>query len=162
MDNSKENIRHLLDKYWNSESSLEEEQTLTAYFSQPSVDKEFEAFKPLFNYFDEQRQLSVDLEDQVMARISSSKQKGKVIQMPWRRVISIAASLLLLVSMGIAVFQYRQNQNSRQAFADTFQTPEEALEQTKAALLYLSNRMNRASDQAAKSLSKTQSLNILN
>jgi hypothetical protein len=164
MDNSKENIRQLLEKYWNSESSLEEEKTLATYFNQPEVDQEFEAYKPLFNYFDEQRQLTIDLEDQIMSRISGSKEKekGKIIGMPWRRAISIAASLILILSVAIGVSQYRSQAKRDMGLVDTFQTPEEALEQTKAALLFLSQRMNKASDQAAKSLSKTQSLNILN
>jgi len=162
MDNSKENINQLLDKYWNSESSLEEEKILVAYFNQPVIDQEFEAYRPLFNYFDEQRQLTIDLEDQIMSRISDNKEKGKIIQLPWRRIISIAASIALFFSVSIAVFQYRNQNNHQMDMVDTFQTPEEALEQTKAALLFLSQRMNKASDQAAKSLSKTQSLNILN
>lgn len=162
MDNSKEYIKQLLDKYWNSESSLEEEHILTAYFNQPDVDQEFEAFKPLFNYFDEQRRLTIDLEDQIMSKINDAKPEGKVIRMPWRRVISIAASVLIFISLTFSIFQYRQNNKGNIGFADTYQTPEEALEQTKAALLYLSQRMNKASDQATKSLHKTQNLNILN
>ncbi|MDZ4707365.1 MAG: hypothetical protein SH818_03095 [Saprospiraceae bacterium] len=162
MDNSKEYIKQLLDKYWNSESSLEEEKALAAYFNQPEIDQEFEVYRPLFNYFDEQRQLTIDLEDQIMSRISDKKEKGKIIQMPWRRVVSIAASIALFLSVLLATFQYRNQNNREMDMVDTFQTPEEALEQTKAALLFLSHRMNKASDQAAKSLSKTQSLNILN
>jgi hypothetical protein len=164
MDNSKENIRQLLDKYWSSESSLDEEKALASYFSQPEVDQEFEAYKPLFNYFVEQRQLTIDLEDQIMSRITYTKEKenGKVINMPWRRAIAIAASLALILSVTIAISQYRTHAKRDMGMVDTFQTPEEALEQTKAALLFLSQRMNKASDQATKSLSKTQSLNILN
>jgi len=162
MDNSKEYIRQLLEKYWSSESTLEEEHTLASYFNQLAVDKEFEAFKPLFNYFDEQRKVSIDLEDQIMSRIAQSESKGKVIHMPWRRVISIAATILLILSVPIAISQYRQHNKQALVITDTYQTPEEALEQTKAALLYLSRRMNKASEQATKSLSKTQSLNILN
>lgn len=168
MDNSNEHIRPLLDKYWSGDTSLEEEKILTQYFNQASVDKEFEAFKPLFNYFDEQRQLSVDLEDQIMARIAGSEKKtigepkGKVIPLSWRRVAAIAASLLLILTVSFGISQYRQTGKSDMVMSDTYQTPEEALEQTKAALLYLSSRMNKASEQATKSLSKTQSLNILN
>ncbi len=163
MDSFKENIKMLLDKYWAGESSLEEETTLLNYFNQSVVDEEFKVFQPLFNYFERERSTTVDLEDQVMERIQKQKLVTKVISMQWKQMVALAASFLLLLSLGIFMYQTNKSQQEKQiVMTDTFQSPEEALAQTKAALLYLSNRMNKAADKATKSISKTENLNILN
>ncbi|MDD2504292.1 MAG: hypothetical protein PHG58_10675 [Clostridia bacterium] len=44
-------IRELLDKYFNGETSLDEEKMLREYFSGNQTDAEFEQYAPMFNYF---------------------------------------------------------------------------------------------------------------
>ncbi len=162
MNNSKKYINQLLDKYWAGETTLEDEKVLAAYFNTDQVDEDFKPFKPLFEYFDQQRQVSVDLEDQVMERIRSKRIETKVIRLTWKRALAVAASLILLVTAGISTYRYQLSKKDNLVMQDTFESPEEALEQTKAALLYLSNRMNRVADQTTKSLEKTENLDILN
>ena len=162
MNNSKKYINQLLDKYWAGESTLEDEKNLAAYFSSGQVDEAFKPFKPLFDYFDHERQVSVDLEDQVMERIRSKRVEPKVIRLSWKRALAVAASLILLVTAGISTYRYQLSKKDTLVMQDTFDSPEEALEQTKAALLYLSNRMNRVADQTTKSLEKTENLDIIN
>lgn len=162
MNNSKKYINQLLDKYWAGETTLEDEKILAAYFNTGQVDEDFKPFKPLFEYFDQQRQVSVDLEDQVMERIRSKRIETKVIRLTWKRALAVAASLILLVTAGISTYRYQLSKKDTLVMQDTFESPEEALEQTKAALLYLSNRMNRVADQTTKSLEKTENLDILN
>src|SRR5580698_10590304 len=44
----------LLDKYWQAETTLEEEKALADYFRSPSIDPELASFRELFAYFDEE------------------------------------------------------------------------------------------------------------
>jgi len=162
MNNSKEYIKQLLDKYWAGESTLEDEKNLAAYFHAGQVDEAFKAFQPLFDYFDQERQVTIDLEDQIMDRILHPRSEAKIVRPTWKRALAVAASLILLVTAGIGTYRYQHSQKDQLAIRDTFESPEEALEQTKAALLYLSNRMNRVADQTTKSLEKTENLDILN
>jgi hypothetical protein len=163
MDSSKENIKQLLDKYWAGETSLTEESQLSSYFTSGKVDEEFKAYAPLFAFFAEERNLTIDIEDDIIAKIEAAKPEAKIISFNWRRAIAVAASLLLVISLGILT--YRNQEHKKQvdlAQLDTFESPEQALEQTKAALQFLSTKMNKATDKAAKTISKTKSLDIIN
>ncbi|MEP7321072.1 MAG: hypothetical protein ABI761_04095 [Saprospiraceae bacterium] len=167
MDISKENIKLLLDKYWAGDTSLEEETTLTTYFTTLNNYEEFKAYATLFIFFNEERKQTIDLEDIILSKISMQpavlkKPEGKVIRMNWQKVSAIAASILVIITLGIGVFQTQLKQKQSLAQLDTFDSPEKALEQTKAALLFLSSRMNKGTNKAAKSISKTETLNILN
>lgn len=48
-------IKVLLDKYFNAETTLEEEETLRKYFEGDNTDKELISYKPLFNCFTQER-----------------------------------------------------------------------------------------------------------
>ena len=48
-------IKGILDRYWEGETSLKEEQLLKTYFNSNQVAKELESFRPLFVYYKEQK-----------------------------------------------------------------------------------------------------------
>ena len=48
-------INQLLDRYWQGETTLEEEQILRSFFSQLCVPEELAKFRPLFVYRAEDR-----------------------------------------------------------------------------------------------------------
>jgi hypothetical protein len=168
MDNSKRHINLLLEKYWEGESTLAEEAQLTAYFTSLHVEEEFKVYAPLFTYFYKERQLTVDLEDEIMEKIQEVQStsvpiRSNIIRLSWQKVVALAASLLLVITIGFNTYKSQlQQRRVTLAQMDTFESPEQALAQTKAALFFLSSRMNKATDKAAASISKTKSLDIIN
>jgi len=93
---SKENIQALIDKYFEGLTSLEEEQLLRDFFQQGKVDEEFEELKPMFRFFAEER------------KNNKEESTGKTIKVRLIRWISVAACLILLLSIGLFL-NFRSN-----------------------------------------------------
>jgi hypothetical protein len=145
MDSKK--IEELLQKYWDCETSLEEEQQLQEYFRQGNVPEHMKETGALFQYFGQQKKKSVQgqFDTQVLAKI---KPKGKVTNLV-QISLRIAAGIAVVVA---AVFFVRQEirKNDEVAMEDTFEDPQKALEETKKALLMISKGFGSAEQQAKK------------
>ena len=51
---TKEQITSLLDKYWEAETSVEEEKVLKAYFSSDEIEPTVRQYKTMFAHFEKQ------------------------------------------------------------------------------------------------------------
>lgn len=139
----------LLEKYWNCETSLEEEQQLRSYFSGGQIPDSMKDPAELFRFFETERTRSlgetfdVDLKKQVR-----KEQKGaKVISMVrWVQMARIAAGVLVVVAAGYFV----RNELRKSSPTDTFDDPALALEETKKVLMMISKGFGKAKVEAGK------------
>ena len=79
-------INQLLERYWNGETSLEEEQILRSFFSQICVPEELSKYRPLFNYEQTETKtdrLGDDFDERIMSMIDEP-QEIKVKAQPIR------------------------------------------------------------------------------
>ena len=79
-------INQLLERYWNGETSLEEEQILRSFFSQICVPEELAKYRPLFNYEQTETKtdrLGDDFDERIMYMIDEP-QEIKVKAQPIR------------------------------------------------------------------------------
>lgn len=79
-------INQLLERYWNGETSLEEEQILRSFFSQICVPEELAKYRPLFNYEQTETKtdrLGDDFDERIMSMIDEP-QEIKVKAQPIR------------------------------------------------------------------------------
>lgn len=79
-------INQLLERYWNGETSLEEEQILRSFFSQICVPEELAKYRPLFNYEQTETKtdrLGDDFDERIMSMIGEP-QEIKVKAQPIR------------------------------------------------------------------------------
>jgi hypothetical protein len=143
-------IESLLEKYWNCETTLEEEQHLREFFKN-EVPESMKDVAEVFRYFHAQQkqQLSIHNFDSVITKkIQQGTPKGKVVQL-MSNYARIAAGLLVVVAA-----TYFVRQEVRKAYppeiADTYSDPKLALEETKKAFLMISNGFNRAQKEASK------------
>jgi hypothetical protein len=98
-------IERLLERYFEGETSLKEEQTLREYFRGKTIAGHLEQYRAIFSAFEEdtmEKCISPDFEQKVTA--SLSPHSGKIVSlMPVRKKIlyisSIAASILLLAGL---------------------------------------------------------------
>ncbi|MFV0419708.1 MAG: hypothetical protein ACK5KT_13385 [Dysgonomonas sp.] len=89
------NIDELLEKYFEGETSIEEEKLLRNYFRQENIDEQHKIYAPLFNFFSEERK-----------EIAIEKKRKKTPLYTW---IGIAASIALLI--GVRAFFYAPIEN---------------------------------------------------
>jgi hypothetical protein len=148
MDSNK--IKELLEKYWSCETSLEEEQKLRAYF-QEDVPAEMSDTAELFRYFEQQQKTTLggtNFDDVVKRKIKAQSPAGKSAKM-YFNYSRIAAGIVVVVAAG-----YFVRQEVRKAYPpnveDTFSDPRVALEETKKALMMISNSFNKAHKDVGK------------
>ena len=144
------NINALLEKYWNCETSLEEEQQLKEYFRGKQIPEQLKETAVLFQYFDEHKKK--DLTDsgfdrEVLAKVKTPKQ-GKVVKLLYNSM-RIAAGIAVLV---VATFLVRNEirKGNPVPAEDTYDDPKIAFEETKKALQMISKSFGSAQDKAKK------------
>lgn len=126
----------LLEKFWDCETSPEEEKKLRLFFNETKdLPSHLLQYRELFVYQEEEGKLALDesFDQRILAKISGKKKIG-LHNSRW--IGGIAASLLLIA--GLCVLIQRQ-----QGEADTYETPEQALAEVQRALSFVSKEMNQ-------------------
>lgn len=126
-------IEDILEKYFQGETSIAEENQLKEYFSSPNVAQHLEQYKPMFGYFSQAK------EQKSAYEIPLQSKKSNVA---W---LSIAASAVVLLGIGTYFFVSEKNDTTAvasQTELGTYDDPEEALKATQKALALLSNNVN--------------------
>ena len=103
-------IKALLDKYWQAETTLEEEQQLAAYFRQPDTDPAFESYRAMFAWREEEAQWrpGADFDSRILQRIES--EEGVQTRPPAQvrsirsRSVGYAAAAAVILCIGISFF----------------------------------------------------------
>jgi hypothetical protein len=150
MDSKK--LEELLKKYWDCESSLEEEAALRSYFCGDHVPEQWRETATLFRYFDAQKNKAVEpgFDARVVHNIREVRRnnEGKVVKL-FKNSMRIAAGVAVLLA---AVYFVRQEirKNEPVATEDTYTDPQRAFEETKKALLMISKGFGSAEQQAKK------------
>ncbi|MFQ6602396.1 hypothetical protein [Flavobacterium sp. C3NV] len=125
-------IEDILEKYFQGETSIAEENQLKEYFSSSNVAQHLEQYKPMFGYFSQVKEQKSTQEIPL---------KTKKRNVAW---LSIAASVVVL--LGVGTYFYVSEKNAAPAVAQTelgtYDDPEEALAATQKALALLSSNVN--------------------
>ena len=148
------NIRKLLDKYWEGESSRLEETQLREFFAGSDVPEDLKTYQPLFQFFqiEQDKNLNGDFDQRLIEQLKSSeKPKAKVRKLPYY-LMRVAAAALLLFSIYFVNQQW--NQDNYDPVVVEEMTPEEVYEQTKAALLLVSAKLNKGTSVANDGMAK--------
>lgn len=159
-------IDHLLDKYWEVETSIEEEAALRRYFSGSNIDPKHQPYASLFAYqtilFSQTSKRPMPSRDQV----AHPSQTGQVVTMrPLRWLINAAAVTLVLFA---AVWLINSDGSaSSDAIAqvtvyDEAAETEEAIAATREALAFLSNKLDKNSRTVRRHFKQAERANIFN
>ena len=144
-------VELIIDKYWAGNTSLEEEKQLQVFFKSNDVPPHMEMYKDLFvsPELAIHPKLDKQFDAELISRISEDQISSK-----WT-MFKVAAIALILLIASISVFQI----DTKPVFAeDTFESPEEALEETKKAFILIAEAMNKG-EQPVNMLSKLDQTN---
>ncbi len=122
-------IELLLEKYFEGETTLVEENELKEYFSSSEVAPNLEQYKPLFGFF-------IKAKEQKF--VPAKPQQTKKRNVTW---LSIAASIVVLLGVGTFTY-FNQNVVQTNQELGTYDDPEEAFRETQKALALLSDHVN--------------------
>lgn len=132
-------IHILLQKYFDAETTIAEENELITYFTSGEVDESLKMYVPLFSGITE---LSADEEqanlgEDLMNYILESEHKEKLrYRWMWQVVTGIAASVIVAI---LAVNFY----SSRNEYKDTFTDPQQAYAEAIKTLQFVSGKYNK-------------------
>jgi hypothetical protein len=143
-------IEELLNKYWNCESSLEEEQQLREFFRQQEIPQQWSETAGLFRYFDlhKKKELTDPLfERAVMDSVQSGK-KGKIKSLVLNTMRIAAGISVLMIAVWFAHQEIKKSNSTE--VVDTYDDPKLAFEETKKALQMISKSFGTAEKQAKK------------
>ena len=133
-------VEHLLEKYWEGSSSIEEEKLIQEFFASNDLPKHLEVYSDLFTSpeLSIHPELGKEFDTAILNKIKAEP-KSNV----WN-AFKIAAIGLILLITSISIFQV---DTEKQVAQDTFNTPEAALAETKRAFAMISEAMNKGEQQ---------------
>jgi hypothetical protein len=139
----------LLQKYWNCETSLEEEKQLREYFGGHDIPEQLKETASVFRYFEEAKKKSLNdvaFDSQVMRKVNP--RQGQIRRLVYNSM-RIAAGLVVVIAATWFI-RTEVRQTIPQEMVDTYDDPELAFEETKKALLMISKGFGTAEKQTRK------------
>ena len=124
------NIKNLLEKYFEGETSLQEEKELKNYFSSENIAPELLQYKSMFGYFSEEK--TTESEREIVLEKKSNHRK-------W---LGMAASIVILLGIGFTFLKQPVQQDD----LGTFDDPEMALIETQKAFNLIAENLNKGKE----------------
>jgi len=149
MDSSE--LKSLLDKYWNCETTLQEEDALRAYFRNGDIPDEWKETAALFRYFEESKKKSlndISFDGEVIQKMHLPAKQSKVVKLFYNSMRIAAGLLVVIVATWFIRTEVRKS--TPQEVVDTYDDPKLAFEETKKALMMISKSFGTAEEQAKK------------
>ncbi len=160
-----EKINNLLQKYFDGDTSLEEEKILRGYFLSDNVDPQLAQYTPLFTFISEEKSvgISTTLADKIEAIVPKTPVKMTVVKGGnWWKIA--AAIAFLVVGSWAIVKQFEpkktptiaQKGGAKIIIFDENSDPELALVEIEKALNKASRKMKKGTDEATESMQKVK------
>ncbi len=131
-------INILLQKYFEAETTLDEENELITYFSSGDVDENLKMYVPMFSGMKELlAEEQPTLGDELMNHILESEHREKLrYRWMWQAVSGVAAAVIVVM---LAVNYY----SGRTQWNDTFKDPDQAYVEAVKTLQFVSEKYNK-------------------
>lgn len=140
----------LLEKYWNGETSLEEEARLMEDMS-GSNSSDAAYFKMIAAMRQDKSRLTLD---QIKEHTPQQSPAASPRVMPLYRLIASAAAILLFAAVSAGLWNYTQSVTQPVQMAETYEDPYEAYQEVREALAFMSAKLNKSQGEAMINIQK--------
>ncbi len=140
-----------LNKYWEAETTPQEEQQLMNEHIQTDG-SEAAYFKMIHEARQKRSKLSID-DIKAYNQQHAPAHSGPIV-LPLHRWIASAAAVLLFIVAATGLWNYSQTMSQEPQMAETFDDPQEAYEELREALAYMSAKFNKTQDEAFSNIKK--------
>lgn len=159
----------LLKKYWDAESSLEEERIISDYFAGGNVDPSHVQYAPLFSfYIAEREEVTSKLDIDTIDFSVDDKREGYGHFRLSPMKMGIAASFILFLAYlgGLNISEEKHSMNdtfaSNVVIYDEDKEMQEAYEVTKEALAMLSSKLKSSQKTVSENLNEIKKVDLRN
>lgn len=155
-------IYTLLNKYWQCETSLEEEKQLRDFFSEADIPGEMKQYAPLFTYLNEEHLIipGDDFDEKLMSTIQQTKRERKYITIRiFAPLLKVVASILLIMGVGVSVF-FISKQSNKPHFSETYHDPNIAIKDATHALTMVYNAFQTSEEASLQAIRHIEGLDI--
>jgi hypothetical protein len=141
----------LIDRYWNAETSLQEEQEI--------LNEMAESSSPDALYFKmiaaaRKQKSSLKMDDIKAYNQQALTPQPRMLVLPVYRWIASAAAILLFCIAAIGLWNYTHQQTKPDLMADSFDDPQKAYEEVREALAFVSAKLNKSQSEALVNIKK--------
>jgi hypothetical protein len=164
-------IKALLDKYWQAETSLEEERQLADYFRRPEIDPALEPLRSLFDWRAAEAELrpGEDFDRRMLERIGQAPVSAIPVRLLRLPSIGYAAAAAVILCICISFFLRLSSPGPGSSIAiatstpppaaiheikDTYDDPQKALAAVRHALLIASNGISKGRHITQKNINR--------
>jgi len=156
-------ISTLLQKYWDCETTLAEEQELRDFFSDNDLPATGQPYAPLFAYTRKEQSLTLSegFDERLRAAMKKETAQGKnyITIRIFTPLLRVAASLLLIVGLGISIF-FITRQNNNPWFVETYGDPNVAIKDATYALEMVSHALKTSEEASLNTIRVIDNLDI--
>ena len=149
-------VEILIDKYFEGETSLQEETALKNYFNKSDVDPELKQYQALFQFYKEEEgiKLSSDFESRLLQEIQQEAHMPHIARRRtlYTNIARIAAAVVLAIGIFWGINQYSNTNIPTVASVEEEMTPEEAYKEVMSALALVSSKLNKGKHKAVEGI----------
>lgn len=131
-------MNELLRKYWDGQTSLEQERELEKYFGSDAVAPEHEVYRSIFNSIEVESKLELDSSFDAFAKLAPKQKPVNHAKVRMLKGLGIAAGFAALIALG-STFIGTEKTNAN---LGTYEDPKEAYYATVQALQLVSTKFN--------------------
>lgn len=151
----------LLEKYWEGETSLEEERLLKEYYSS---DKSELSTNAIFSFFEKEKKIRFENEfaNYKSKNYRSDKPDKKVIKLSFIRKLAVAASIVIIVGIGFLLNNNFFTKSNSQLAKYEIKDQKEARDLAEKAIAMLAVKYNEGEATVMKNIKNLDKINIVN